>query len=1037
MESNNSVSNLVQEQFADSYKKTLEDYLYLADTIINKEYLSELCKCEVDINNTEDIGNIRLFEVLRFTFDEDEKVNDKLISVYGALQDFKSAAVLLIDGKPEGVTFYIGARSKMKREANTAGKILQKGLLGNFPGTELRMLANSEVEVLMKASMGVEDKDVNKHVTCVTTVPSDRVNNSNSFVQGIEKFIETMICEEEGDSYTAVIIANPLEKSSLDKLKREYENIYSTLSSYSGQSLAYGENESDSVSEGMFENVSNSLSKSLSNTSGESSSQNIGSSIGSSSGNSSNGMFNDTISSGTTAGSSKGYSTGESWSKSVVKGHTETKGSGTNKTDTNTIGSSKTITINFENKSVRNILNKVEENLIRLKECDAFGLWECAAYFVSSNVQTSIVAANTYRALLSGENTSVENTYINQWSFEENDRTKEVLNYLSQAVHPKFYFNNEIIKPTTIISGKELPLIMGFPQKSVAGLTIVHSAAFGRNIYENRKTENQRKIKIGQIKHMGKVQNNDVLLNLDSFTSHCFITGSTGSGKSNTSYKLIEQFYKSGVKFLVIEPAKGEYRMEFANIENINILCTNPEYFRMLKLNPFKFPEGIHVLEHLDRLIEIFNACWEMTAAMPAILKESVEKAYIYTGWDIQNSVYRKEGVVHYPTFETVLNILPTVINASSYSAEGKGNYIGALVTRVNSLTNGISGQIFEDEIGIEDNIMFDENTIVDLSRVGSAETKSLIMGILILKLNEYRMSMAACTNSGLKHVTFIEEAHNILRRCDKGENPVLAKSVEMISNSIAEMRTYGEGFVIVDQSPGAVDISAIKNTNTKIVMRLPDYEDCLAVGRAASLSDSQINEIPRLGTGEAVITQNNWIEAVLTQIDQYTGENYNGPDEKTDACSLQSIKGQILCEYMNQRKGERYEPEKVFDIILDSELNRHKKAEFLSFWKSVYMYSISKAKAGNYLLGKIITNFLACQNMFDLAELTLQSSNSEDVDEEKVRKLKREISKLLDQYVIISDKEIKKDVMWCLLNYMGGKTRKSLYLIATKGTNK
>ena len=133
-------------------------------------------------------------------------------------------------------------------------------------------------------------------------------------------------------------------------------------------------------------------------------------------------------------------------------------------------------------------------------------------------------------------------------------------------------------------------------------------------------------------------------------------------------------------------------------------------------------------------------------------------------------------------------------------------------------MTNGISGQIFCDSYDIPDEVMFDRNTIVDLSRVGSSETKSLIMGILVLKLSEYRMANANQTNSGLRHITVLEEAHNLLKRTTPGVagSNVVGKSVEMICISIAEMRTYGEGFIIVDQSPTAVDIAAIKNTNTK-----------------------------------------------------------------------------------------------------------------------------------------------------------------------------------------------------------------------------
>ena len=42
---------------------------------------------------------------------------------------------------------------------------------------------------------------------------------------------------------------------------------------------------------------------------------------------------------------------------------------------------------------------------------------------------------------------------------------------------------------------------------------------------------------------------------------HTFITGSTGSGKSNTIYEILDQLDTVGVKFMIIEPAKGEYKM--------------------------------------------------------------------------------------------------------------------------------------------------------------------------------------------------------------------------------------------------------------------------------------------------------------------------------------------------------------------------------------------------------------------------------------------------------------------------------------------
>ena len=114
--------------------------------------------------------------------------------------------------------------------------------------------------------------------------------------------------------------------------------------------------------------------------------------------------------------------------------------------------------------------------------------------------------------------------------------------------------------------------------------------------------------------------------------------------------------------------------------------------------------------------------------------------------------------------------------------------------------------------------------------------------------------------NQNLKHITVLEEAHNLLKRTSTEQGQ---SSANLIGKSV-EMRTYGEGFIIVDQSPTAVDISAIKNTNTKILMRLPEKNDCEAVGNAVGLEDEQIKELAKLETGTAVIMQNNWLEGFL-----------------------------------------------------------------------------------------------------------------------------------------------------------------------------
>lgn len=1016
----------------------LEEGLLLADKFINKNYLINLNNNDV-LQVDEEMKRtnfLRLYKITKLVYDPKENVNDKLISVYSALQNLESTAILIIQSNKEKVEFFLGIRSI--DNAATCGKILEKSIKGNYPGSKIEGMKNSQIEFLLNDVVTSNFENTEKSIATVSIVPSGRDEDKDKFVQGIEKFIDTM----NGEEYTAIFIASPLNKEVLEKRKRGFEELYSTLSSFSKVTLAYGENYSKAVTQGMFENFSSSISNSISNTNSYSTSESSSFSTSTSRGSSFSfgGVGTNKSKSESTT---KGYSSSNSWSKSVTEGSAETKGSGTNSSDTLTQGDSRNLTVNFDNKSIQNLMKKIDEHLERIKLCESFGLWECSCYFVSQDIQTAVVAANTYKALMAGNQSGVENSFVNLWSIKDGENTKKVLEYLKYCMHPKIKIPSvldlpeQYVTPTSLISGNELPIIMGLPQKSITGVTVIEMAEFGRNVFYNNNLCSDRKIKLGKVMHMGLVENNDVLLDLNSFSSHCFITGSTGSGKSNTSYKLLEEFLKKNIKFLVIEPAKGEYKKAFASVDGINIFCTNPRYHKMLKLNPFKFNEKIHILEHLDRLIEIFNACWPMYAAMPAILKEAIEKTYISCGWDLINSIHIDNGKHKYPTFNDVLTILPNIINESSYSSDTKGDYTGALATRISSLTNGITGQIFCDSYDIEDSILFDENTIVDLSRVGSSETKSLIMGILIMKLNEYRVSTSEGENLQLKHITVIEEAHNLLKRTSieqsqEGSN-LQGKSVEMISNSIAEMRTYGEGFIIIDQSPTAVDVSAIKNTNTKIIMRLPDQNDCIAVGKAAALNESQTNEIAKLSTGSAVVIQNNWLEPVLTQIDKCSNE-YNGKELYVTQNQIIKLRGAIVKELYSQFINSKYNLDKIIKIIDRCDITNDKKNEYILFIKNIY--SILPFNISVKYFSEVITNLIGCKNLFDIIPISLKKVDLIDKDQlssDEINIINNwydKFFKYLENYAEFNDDNIKRELSKYLIYYRASELNDNKFLL-------
>ena len=569
------------------------------------------------------------------------------------------------------------------------------------------------------------------------------------------------------------------------------------------------------------------------------------------------------------------------------------------------VGKNEGITQSFTNYNIKHALELLENQMQRYEKSTALGMWDFAAYIISEDHNTASSVAHSYMALTQGEESYLSKGAINTWRGDvanEKESAAEICGYIRDFNHPVFALNPEltsedesincyppVVTATTGLSGKELAYSLNFPLHSVPGLPILKCAEFGRNVVSYDEINNDSdNLAIGKIFHMNREEPVKVELSLDSLASHTFITGSTGSGKSNTVYRILSEASRLGKHFLVIEPAKGEYKNVFAPDE-VQVFGTNPKLAPLLRINPFSFPKQIHILEHLDRLIEIFNVCWPMYAAMPAVLKSAIEKSYEDCGWNLISSE-NDYGDNLYPRFSDVTRNIKAIIDSSEYDSENKGAYKGALITRLQSLSNGINGLIFSDS-EIDERILFDSNTIVDLSRVGSSETKSLIMGVLVLKLQEYRMSSQEIMNAPLQHITVLEEAHNLLKRTST-EQPVeggnlLGKSVEMLANAIAEMRTYGEGFIIVDQAPGLLDLSAIRNTNTKIIMRLPDYSDRELVGRASNLEEEQIVDLAKLPCGVGAVYQNEWVQPVLCKVEKHSVPStpfHYEPDKKIES---------------------------------------------------------------------------------------------------------------------------------------------------------
>lgn len=872
------------------------------DNVVLKKYITKLSQAPcIPISNELKalrIGdNVEMYRVGSIVYDKNENIQDKLTTVYSGVFSLRNCGIMmLINAKKDHADLYIGvvtreliARDNDDRkdlplvdaaDCSRNGKVLKNAFLGNFAGAKLIPVKNETDNTATLYKDGLDKRTVirnafanTKFISAVSSIPALRNSNERKnpeFVQGLEKFIDSM----RGQEYCVLILADAVHNDKIEEMCGEYEDIYSQMFPFkiSVQMInrQTSSSETTSVIKGTTDTVNKTLSKSLSHgtsiSKGHSDSAGAHVGVG-----------------GKVVGGGVSYNHTWSTTKSENQAESDTTSDGTAKslTEQNSVAKAlstadgESLQLTYENRAIKTLLDRLDEQIKRMRSCEDFGMFDTCAYFASPDYGTTIAAASAFRSVTRGENSSVEASAINTWETEE--AVNRMKDYLMRCWHPVFQTSvgkkhNYPVRASMLISGKELAYQMPLPQKSVAGISIQTCAEFGREV-ALLSQKNVDAVHLGKVYHMHHQERANVALDANELTAHTFITGSTGSGKSTTIYQLLSQLCgkKKGKHFLVIEPAKGEYKSIFGSLRDVSVYGTNPALTALLRLNPFRFPvESIHIYEHLDKLAEIFNVCWPMYAAMPAVLKAAMENAYRSAGWDLTRSV-NPHGAI-FPNFVDVALEVEKYINRSEYSDENKSNYKGSLLTRFESLTNGLNGLIFSAD-DISDRDLFDKNVIIDLSRVGSSETKALIMGILILKLQEYRVSQQVEGNSQLKHITVLEEAHNLLKRTSTEQSSetanLLGKSVEMLANSIAEMRTYGEAFVIADQSPGLLDMSVIRNTNTKIIMRLPDFSDRELVGKSAGLNDDQIGELARLPRGVAAVYQSDWVNAVLCAVDK------------------------------------------------------------------------------------------------------------------------------------------------------------------------
>lgn len=581
-----------------------------ADNIVLKKYIAKLsdapCIQMSDELMTIEIGeNVSLFRVAKIIYDKNENTQDKLTTVYSTIFSLTNYGLaMLVNGHKDSVDLFLGVVSRnmiahlndnneleylspIEKDLLENGKVLRNAFLGNFPGTELKPInkiktpsakgadARSKKEIISDSF-----KDA-KYVSAVSSIPAIRNANESKnqeFIQGLEKLIETL----RGKEYSALIIADAMSNDKVETMCAEFEDVYSQLAPFKTSSQTVNAQSSVTDTEGIVKGVTDTTNKMIAKslTHGTATSKTHTDSAGGS------------VSAGVKpfgigADVSANYNHAYSRTKTETNAETDTESNGTAKslTEQNSVAKSlsttngESIQLNYENRAVKTLLDRIDEQIKRMRSCEDFGMFDTCAYFVSKDYDVVVAAASVFKSLTRGENSSVESSAVNVWKNKED--VGYIKDYLMRFYHPEFLtvIDEEHHYPTTatmLVSGKEMAYQMALPKKSVAGVPVMECAEFGREIVT--LSANDGNVPLGKIYHMHKEEAGEVKLDAKSLTAHTFITGSTGSGKSTTIYKLLDELSNTfigdsddSVKFMVIEPAKGEYKHALAKNRKFDI----------------------------------------------------------------------------------------------------------------------------------------------------------------------------------------------------------------------------------------------------------------------------------------------------------------------------------------------------------------------------------------------------------------------------------------------------------------------------------
>lgn len=844
---------------------------------LNKHQWNE----KFELNN----GNARFFRITELSAEEEATLRQDLENVIACLDRPDYCWVYYISGTSEGIELYLGVVNKVQKSGvHEYSELLTSQLEGNLTGVQLEKVSSEDLSVKI-----IQPLQESVHFGLLHGIPSRSIDQQSQTGQNITQGIDRLARGLSGEVWQLLLVAEPAQEFEINQQIDELLQLSSDLHPHikHSQQLGFNQGESNSstsgrsTSHGLTQNSGTSYSKTEGIGDSETLTRQKGKNTG---GGSSEGKSGSSWSSGTSK--SWGDNTSESKATGTSSNESETwgtnKGKSISKTDSDNIsstkgtntGSSQSDTLEYVNKKIERVQSHINDKLIeRFDLGRSKGMFRTAVYLAAP---TPVVYNRLSRAMVSvfqGNQSHFSPLKVTDFSLQK----KQVHNLFLVQHLPKANMSNQLalihsipqakqaFSAATWLNANELSLLAGLPSREVAGIKLRKNVDFAVNPLNPKDGFDLGVV----VQHGRKLKDNVVRLDKKLLNQHIFISGVTGAGKTTTCQQIL---INSGLPFLVIEPAKTEYRSLSKHYPEIEYYTLGNEKVSPFRFNPFELLPNEPLSGHIDMLKATFAAVFPMEASMPYLIEEAIVRSYEQKGWDIhydENYIYPDPwncSGQSFPIFSEVLLTLKEVIKSKNFGRDLQEKYEGSLISRLDNLTTGAKGRMLNTRNSIDINEMLDKKVVIELEDLRDEQDKCLMMGLLIGRVAE-AVKQRHKKDHSFQHLTLLEEAHRLLSKPQGGEDSSKRLGVELFANLLAEVRKYGEGLIIADQIPNKLTPEVLKNTNTKIIHRLFAADDRHAIGDTIGLDDEQKEFLTLLTAGEAIVYSAGWHEAVRVQV--------------------------------------------------------------------------------------------------------------------------------------------------------------------------